>query len=104
MTIILDLLISIDFRYLRTITTKNENHEKAVTDKLAMGWAAVSKKDKVLKPKHISMSTKSKIVEAYVYPIVSCGMETITWTKHLLNKVNVFQNKIICYITNIRQI
>ena len=46
------------------------------------------------------MRVRTNVVETYIYPVITYGLECVTWTKALENKMNVFQNKIMRFLIN----
>lgn len=90
-----------NFNYLgHTINNKND-HNPAIDNRIAKGWAAVNKNEILLKSNRIPINIKTKIYKTFIMPIVLYGCECITWNKNLLRKMEVFQNKILRIITNV---
>ena len=47
------------------------------------------------------MLVKRQIIEGYIYPVVSYGLECATWTKALTRKIEVFTNDLMRKVCNV---
>ena len=93
-----------EFTYLGHVIASNGNDEKAIKERIVLGWAAYSKKKAVLKNKNVSKKVKARIVETYIYPVVAYGLQVDTWNKSRVNKIQVFQNDLMRCILGKRRI
>ena len=48
------------------------------------------------------MKAKRQTIDSYIFPSVLYGAETITWTPTLLNKMHVFQNHLMRWMSGYR--
>ena len=80
------------FTYLGHEISSKNCHEKAISRRICLAWAAFKKKAHLFNSKKIPTSIKLKLYRVYIQPVVLYGMESITWTKRLTQKVRVFQN------------
>ena len=93
-----------EFKYLGHVITSEGSDEKAIKDRIILGWAAYSKKKAVLKNKKVSKKVKARIVETYIYPVVAYGLEVVTWNTSKINKIQTFQNDLMRYMLGKRRI
>ena len=52
--------------------------------------------------KNLNITTKANIYKCYILPVVTYGMECVSWTDKLLQKMEVFQNHIMRFILDKR--
>ena len=88
-----------EFIYLGHKLTANNNHEATLKHRIGLGWAAFQKNSTVLKSKRLPISVKVKTYLIYVLPVVLYGLDCLTWSKALANRIEVFQNHIMRFIT-----
>ena len=91
-----------EFIYLGHKLTSSNNHEAALKHRIGLGWAAFQKNSTLLKSKRVPISVKAKVYLIYVLPVVLYGLDCLTWTKALSERVDVFQNHIMRFITGHR--
>ena len=89
-----------DFEYLGFKISSSGNQEGAVNHRIARGWAAYGRYRSLLTSKNVNIDTKAKIYNTYVTSSVLYGMECISWTEKLLQKMEVFQNNILRSMDN----
>ena len=58
----------------------------------------------ILKSKRVPISVKVKVYLIYVIPAVLYCLDCITWTKQLSNRIKIFQNHVMRFITGHRLI
>ena len=88
------------FKYLRHTISSKGDQEKAVNERICLGWAAYSKTREILESSRVSIHIKRKIIEAFIFPVVSYGLECTTWNKKLVQKIKVFRNNLMRRIAN----
>ena len=91
-----------EFVYLGHKLTSSSNHEATLKHRLGLGWAAFQNNSTILKSKRVPISVKVKVYLIYVLPVVLYGLDCITWTKQLSNRIEVFQNHVMRFITGHR--
>ena len=52
-----------------------------------------------MKSKRVPITVKVKVYLIYILPAVLYGLDCITWTKNLSNRIEIFQNHIMRFIT-----
>ena len=72
----------------------------AVNQRIGLGWAAFKSNKIALTSKRIPYRLKSIIYKTYVLPVVLYGLECVNWTTAALQKMEVFQNHIMRFMTN----
>ena len=93
-----------EFVYLGHKLTSSSNHEATLKHRLGLGWAAFQNNSTILKSKRVPISVKAKTYLIYVLPVVLYGLDCITWTKQLSNRIEIFQNHVMRFITGHRLI
>ena len=93
-----------EFIYLGHKLTSSSNHEATLKHRIGLGWAAFQKNSTVLKSKRVPIYVKVKVYLTYVLPVVLYGLDCITWTKVLSQRIEVFQNHVMRFITGNRLI
>ncbi len=93
-----------EFIYLGHKLSSCNNHEVALKHRIGLGWAAFAKHETMLKSKRVPIYIKTKIYKTYILPVVLYGLDCITWSNKLCQKVEVFQNHIMRFITGHKQI
>ena len=83
------------------VPKSNKNDTKSVKNRICLGWAAFNQKRKLLTSRKTSMNVKRQVIESYIYPVVSYGLECATWTKDLTQKIVVFTNDLMRKIYNV---
>ena len=84
--------------------TSTSDHETTLKHRLGLGWAAFQDNSTILKSKRVPIAVKVKVYLIYVLPVVLYGLDCITWTKQLSDRIEVFQNHIMRFITGHRLI
>ena len=91
-----------EFIYLgHKLSSKNDGLA-AVQYRIGLGWAAFNINKAALTSRRISYHLKSKIFNTYVIPVVLYGLECVNWTSKSLQKLVVFQNHIMRFMSNKR--
>ena len=72
------------FIYLGKRLTKDGDIRQEIKRRIALGWAAFSKVDSIMKSRKTSMNTKRKVFNEYVLPVMMYGSET--WALTTANK------------------
>ena len=93
-----------EFIYLGHKLTSSSNHEATLKHRIGLGWAAFQKNSTVLKSRRVPLSVKVRVYLIYVLPVVLYGLDCLTWTKKLSDRIEVFQNHIMRFITGHRLI
>ena len=89
-----------EFTYLgHKLSSKNDGMI-AVNQSIGLGWAAFKNNKIALTSKRIPYQIKSSIYNTYVLPVVIYGLECVNWTPAALQKLEVFQNHIMRFMTN----
>ena len=89
-----------DFIYLGHKLSSTNNGAAAVQHRIGLGWASFSKYKLLLTSPRIPYHIKNKIYNTYILPVVLYGLECVNWTKTQCNKIEVFQNHIMRFMTN----
>ena len=93
-----------EFVYLGHKLSAIYKNEAAVDYRIALAWAAFSKKEHILKSNRVTIKVKTKIYNTYVVPVLLYGLDCVTWTSRMMSKFEVFQNHIMRFITGKRLI
>jgi len=91
-----------EFIYLGHKLTSSSNHEATLKHRIGLGWAAFQNNSTILKSKRVPIHVKVKVYLVYVLPVVLHGLDCITWTKQLSDRIEVFQNHVMRFITGHR--
>ena len=91
-----------NFEYLGRILNNRADDTSAVEHRIAKGWQLFQRKKSIITHRRLSMNSKKQTVESYILPSVLYASETITWSKTLLTKMNVFQNHLMRWMTGFR--
>ena len=84
-----------EFKYLGYVLSKDGKDTKAINERSRLGWAAFHHKKPILKNKNISRNVKKRVVETYIYPVITYGLDAVTWTKDNIRKIETLQNNIM---------
>ena len=93
-----------EFIYLGHKLTASNNHQAALKHRIGLGWAAFQKHSTVLKSKRVPIPIKVRVYQIYVLSVVLHGLDCISWTKDLLDSIEVFQNHVMRFIIGKRLI
>ena len=74
----------------------------AVEQRIAKGWQVFQNKKSIITHRRLSMEAKKQTIESYILPSVLYASETITWTQPLMDKMKVFQNHLMRWMTGYR--
>ena len=91
-----------EFTYLGHKLSSINDGLVAVQHRIGLGWATFNKNKAVLTSKRVSCHLKLKIFNTYVIPVVLYGLECVNWTSKSLQKLVVFQNHMMRFMTNKR--
>ena len=67
-----------DFVYLGHKLSSKNNQELAIDHRIALAWAAFSKKEHILKSERIPINVKSRIYNTYIIPVLLYGLDCVT--------------------------
>ena len=87
------------FEYLGRVLNNNTDDTAAVEHHISRGWQAFNKKKSIITHKQLSMKAKRQTIDSYILPSVLYAAETITWTPTLLNKITVFRNHLMRWMS-----
>ena len=93
-----------EFIYLGHKLSSTGNQEVALKHRIGLGWAAFNNNSTILKSKRVPIAIKVKTYLLYVLPVVLHGLDCITWTQKLSQRIEVFQNHVMRFITGHRLI
>ena len=91
-----------EFTYLGHRISNQKNQLTTIKHRIALGWAAFNNKKHILKSPRIPIKVKTKVFNVYILPVLLYGMDCVTWTKLLLNHMEVFQNHAMRFMTGFR--
>jgi hypothetical protein len=69
------------YTFLGTIITRDGSISKEINRRISSGRLAMIKLEKIMKDRDVTVTTKSKIVETMIFPIVTYGSESWTLRK-----------------------
>lgn len=84
-----------EFKYLGSLLTSNNDMKKEVMARIAAGNRCFYSLLDIYKKREVTRTTKLRIFNAIIRPITTYGCETWTLTKHLRQKLMVFENNIL---------
>ena len=90
------------FEYLGRILNNKADDTAAVEQRIAKGWQVFQNKKSIITHRRLSMEAKKQTIESYILPSVLYASETITWSHSLLEKMKVFQNHLMRWMTGFR--
>ena len=64
-----------EFKYFGYVISKDGSDKKAINGRSRLGWAAFNHKKPILKNNTISRNVKKRVVETYIYPVISYGLD-----------------------------
>ena len=88
------------FDYLGYRISSNGDDTPAIKHRIGLGWDAFNKNKLLLTSKRIPIKIKTKIYTTFVMPVVLYALECSTWKQTSLQKLEVFQNHIMRFITS----
>ena len=91
-----------NFEYLGRILNNKADDTSAVEHRIAKGWQVFQKKKSIITHRRLSMKAKKQTIQSYILPSVLYASETITWSNTLLNKMKVFQNHLMRWMTGFK--
>src|SRR6218665_854371 len=77
-----------DFSFLGALVECEGRCEKDIRRRITLGKMAIQHLGKILKDKHVSLQTKTRIVNAMIFPVILYGCETWTKTRAMENKID----------------
>ena len=86
-----DIEVVTKFVFLGALITEDGLCEKEVRRGIAMGKVAVGGLTSIWKERGVTLKTKVKLVNVFVFPIVLYGAETWTMRKHERRKIDAFE-------------
>ena len=84
-----------EFRYLGSMVTARNEMEREVLARITAGNRCYYSLQHLLKRRNITRPTKLRIYNTIIRPVVLYGCETWTLTKHLEQRLLVFENNIL---------
>jgi hypothetical protein len=79
------------YTFLGTIITRDGSMSKEINRRISSGRLAMIKLEKIMKDREVTVTTKSKIVETMIFPIVTYGSESWTVRKKERKKIYAFE-------------
>jgi hypothetical protein len=79
------------YTFLGTIITRDGSMSKEINRRISSGRLTMIKLEKIMKDRDVTVTTKSKIVETMIFPIVIYGSETWTVRKKERKKIDTFE-------------
>ena len=83
------------FKYLGRIISNDGDDSREIESRISAGWNAFQSKKNILTHKRLTMKTKRRTYETYILPSVLYGIESITFSPASLEKLDIFENKIM---------
>ena len=80
-----------NFIYLGPKITTNDDCTNEIKRRLLLGRKAMTNLDTILKSRHITLSTKFRLVKAMVFPLVMYGCESWTVKKAEHQRIDAFE-------------
>src|SRR6218665_368052 len=77
-----------DFSFLGALVECKGRCEKEIRRRITLGKVAVQGLEKIWKDKHVSLQTKTRIVNAMIFPVILYGCETWTKTREMVKKLD----------------
>src|SRR5207247_5482388 len=84
------------FKYLGSWITEDARSDEDIRARVGMAKAAFSQNEELMRS-NISLSTKMKILNCYVFSVLDYGSESWTWNRPMRLKVNAFETS--CFRT-----
>ena len=79
------------YTFLGTIITRDGSKSKEINRRISSGRLVMIKLEKIMKDRDLTATTKSKIVETMIFPIVMYGSESWTVRKKERKKTDAFE-------------
>jgi len=79
------------YTFLGTIITRDGSMSKEIKRRISSGRLAMIKLEKIMKDRDLTATTKSKIVETMIFPIVTYGSKSWTVRKKERKKIDAFE-------------
>ena len=77
-----------DFSLLGAFVECEGRREKEIQRRITLGKVAMQGLEKIWKEKHVSLQTKTRIVNAMIFPVILYGCETWTKTRATEKKID----------------
>src|SRR6218665_1069352 len=77
-----------DFSCLGALVECEGGCEKEIRRRITLGKVAMQGLERIWKDKHVSLQTKTRIVNAMIFPVILCGCKTWTETKAMEKKID----------------
>ena len=82
--------------------SNNSDDTPAVKSRIGIGWDAFNRVKSILTSRTVSMKHKTMTYSIYIKPAVLYAAETIAWKKDLMQRIEIFQNHIMRWMTRTR--
>jgi hypothetical protein len=79
------------YTFLGTIITRDGSMSNEINRRISSEGLALIKLEKIMKDQNVMATTKSKIVETMIFPIVTYGSESWTLRKKERKKIGAFE-------------
>jgi hypothetical protein len=79
------------YTFLGAIITRDGSMSKEINRRISSGRLAMIKLEKIMKDRDVTATTKCKIVETMIFPIVTYGSESWTLRKKERKKIDAFE-------------
>ena len=80
-----------DFIFLGSKVTEDGDGSHEIKRRLLLGRKAMTNLDSILKSRHLTLSTKVRLVKAMVFPVVMDGCESWTVKKAECRRIDAFE-------------
>ena len=91
-----------NFEYLGRTLSHDANDMPALINRINKAWGSFAKKKKLMTSNYISLRCKRTIYETYILPVALYATETMTWKSEMRQKIEVFHNNIMRWMTRTR--
>jgi hypothetical protein len=79
------------YTFLGTIITRDGSMSKEINRRISSGRLVMVKLEKIMKDRDVTATTKSKLAETMIFPIVTYGSESWTLRKKEREKIDAFE-------------
>ena len=95
-----ELKIVSTFEYLGRVLTRDSDDMVTLRDRISKGWASFTKKESILKTRHLPMIAKRKTYQTFVIPCVLYATETLAWNSKMIQMLQKFENNAMRWMAN----
>lgn len=86
-----EIEVTNEYNFLGSLITKDGYSRKEINRRISIGRTAVTKLDKIIKDKDISVPLKVKLIETLVFPTVTYGSESWTVLERDRKRIDAFE-------------